>query len=372
MSMGCKCRPIMLLLLLLFGAFMPLPTAALCASAWLKQGSNLKLRLLPFLLEHTMMPGETRNVYLFDDSLQAAVSAAADTHACVGGLLMTGSGEPSELAMLLRVDSVKADCEYCSWARLSCIGRCRVSKVLKNKRHGYRVAVVSPLVDDAGSIAGIEEPVRAVHGRVAAQRRLLRRELIAADAFDSGYWESLGQSPSADIRRSTPANSSSELIFVGADKGRAPFGVYQSYESFEETGVLCDHVYMGLPWERPSALGCCYFNARDLGEIDDEENGAELDELIATRRAVLTTAAAGDNGSSPLRLLDSVGAAWGVQSEEAALEQLLSFAAAATLGPTDRARALVLTDTAERLELAQQGLSEQQELLANLLREHQS
>ena len=289
----------MLLLLLLFGAFMPLPTAALCASAWLKQGSNLKLRLLPFLLEHPMMPGETRNVYLFDDSLQAAVSAAADTHACVGGLLMTGSGEPSELAMLLRVDSVKADCEYCSWARLSCIGRCRVSKVLKNKRHGYRVAVVSPLVDDAGSIAGIEEPVRAVHGRVAAQRRLLRRELIAADAFDSGYWESLGQSPSADIRRSTHANSSSELIFVGADKGRAPFGVYQSYESFEETGVLCDHVYMGLPWERPSALGCCYFNARDLGEIDDEENGAELDELIATRRAVLTTAAAGDNGSSP-------------------------------------------------------------------------
>ena len=32
----------------------------------------------------------------------------------------------------------------------------------------------------------------------------------------------------------------------------------------QETGVLCEHVYVGLPWERPTAMGCCYFHARDV------------------------------------------------------------------------------------------------------------
>ena len=32
----------------------------------------------------------------------------------------------------------------------------------------------------------------------------------------------------------------------------------------QETGVLSEHVYVGLPWERPTAMGCCYFHARDV------------------------------------------------------------------------------------------------------------
>ena len=28
--------------------------------------------------------------------------------------------------------------------------------------------------------------------------------------------------------------------------------------------MLCEHVYVGLPWERPTAMGCCYFHARDV------------------------------------------------------------------------------------------------------------
>ena len=148
---------------------------------------------------------------------------------------------------------------------------------------------------------------------------------------------------------------------MGAVKARSPFGVYDSFESFEETGILCEHVYIGQTWERPSALGCVYFRARDLGELDDVENGAELSELMATRRAVLVD---GGTGSS---LLDAVGDAWGVQNEEEVELQLLSYAAAATLGPMDRVRALMLSDTAERVELAEAGLTEQHHLLEELL-----
>ncbi len=123
----------------------------------------------------------------------------------------------------------------------------------------------------------------------------------------------------------------------------------------------CDHVYVGKPWELPTALGCCYFRARDLGELDDEENGAELRQLVAARQAMLVV------DGSTASLLDAVGDAWEVVSEVEADLLLLSFAAAATLGPTDRAEALMMTDTSERLEHARRGLYEQQLLLRDLL-----
>ena len=339
-------------------------------------GLPLKLGLLPFLVEHSMMPGETRNIFLFDDSLMACMNAAhgssSSSRHMIGGLLMDEQGEPSELSLMFRIDEIK-EADGCVWAKLACVGRCLVSKVLRNKAHGFRVAEVSTFCDDSDPISdAAAERLKAVHSKVASQRRLLRKELLATDSFDDGYWESLSRSADtnevgakdASSSSSSSSSSSHEGIFVGADKvGRAPFGIYDSYESFEETGVLCEHVYIGQTWERPRALGCVYFRARDLGELDDEENGAELAELIATRRAVLT----GDGTSSSSSLLDAVGDAWGVQSEEAAELQLLSYAAAATLSPMDRARALMLSDTAERIELAEAGLAVQRQLLEDLL-----
>ena len=47
----------------------PLPTAATAVAAWFAHGharGELKLGLLPFLLEHAMLPGERRCVFLFD------------------------------------------------------------------------------------------------------------------------------------------------------------------------------------------------------------------------------------------------------------------------------------------------------------------
>ena len=56
-------------------------TAMSAKNAWAEhrpQG-EFKAGLLPFLLEHAMMPGETRDVFLFDESLQQCICAAAAT-----------------------------------------------------------------------------------------------------------------------------------------------------------------------------------------------------------------------------------------------------------------------------------------------------
>ena len=88
----------------------PLPTTATAVATWFAHGharGELKLGLLPFLLEHAMFPGERRCVYLFDDSLQECVTAAAASHSCVGGLLFNPDGNHYELALLLRIEAIK-------------------------------------------------------------------------------------------------------------------------------------------------------------------------------------------------------------------------------------------------------------------------
>ena len=88
----------------------PLPTTATAVAAWFAHGharGELKLGLLPFLLEHAMFPGERRCVYLFDDSLQECVAAASASHGCVGGLLFNPDGNHYELALLLRIEEIK-------------------------------------------------------------------------------------------------------------------------------------------------------------------------------------------------------------------------------------------------------------------------
>ena len=279
---------------------------------------------------------------------------------------MAGNGGHLELTTLLRIDDVKPE-DGCMWVRLACMGRCLIGSVRRNKRHGYRVAVVSPYSDGDRVSASIDR-LRAVHTQVAAQRRKLKADLVDAAMFDGGTWEALSRDTlrreALLERRETGANPN---IFVGPDKARAPFGIYESYEVFEESGELSDHVYVGQPWERPAALGCCYFSARDLGELDDEENGAELSALVARRRAVLTGPATESEGGA---LLHAVGDIWGVQSEEHAETQLLSFGAAATLSPSDRVQALMTNETAARLELAYGGLEGQRGLLTDMQTEH--
>ena len=403
-----------------------IPAAAAALSTTLLGGlapGKLKLGLLPFLLDqeeaHVLLPGEALNVFLFEDSLQACVSAAAASETCLGGLLMNEEGRPHELVMLLRIEEFRADA-FCTWVRLVCIGRCRLSgAVRRHEQHGYRVATISPFCDSVDAslsmtVSMTTQALRIVHEDVASQRRrlalIMRQQaeempMCSLDSLDTD------QADSKQVDSDVYSLPKGEYIYVGPDQRSTPFGIYDSYESLnEEEGELCEHVYLGEPWEWPGRLGTCYFSPRDPGELDDDENGRELLQLIVTRRTALLNAAGSSMGSStgssidavcsradrgtkgssigsspslpvdstspPLdapssarddALLDAVRDVWGVKSKEEAQLQLLSFAAAATLSPMERAQALMMQDTMQRLEFARDLLSGQQRLLSELL-----
>ena len=380
-----------------------IPAAAAALSTTLLGGlapGKLKLGLLPFLLDqeeaHVLLPGEALNVFLFEDSLQACVSAAAASEKCLGGLLMNEEGRPHELVMLLRIEEFRADA-FCTWVRLVCIGRCRLSgAVRRHEQHGYRVATISPFCDSVDAslsmtVSMTTQALRIVHEDVASQRRrlalIMRQQaeempMCSLDSLDTD------QADSKQVDSDVYSLPKGEYIYVGPDQRSTPFGIYDSYESLdEEEGELCEHVYLGEPWEWPGRLGTCYFSPRDPGELDDDENGRELLQLIVTRRTALLNDAGSSIGSSPsLRhvdstappldapgsvrddaLFDAVRDVWGVTSKEQAQLQLLSFAAAATLSPMERAQALMMQDTMQRLEFARDLLGGQQRLLSELL-----
>ena len=59
--------------------------------------------------------------------------------------------------------------------QLAAVGRCRISSVRRNKRHGYRLAIVAPYVDEGGDEGGAPPPsvsLEAVHAEVASQLTL--------------------------------------------------------------------------------------------------------------------------------------------------------------------------------------------------------
>lgn len=384
-----------------------IPAAAAALSTTLLGGfapGKLKLGLLPFLLDqeeaHVLLPGEALNAFLFEDSLQACISAAAVSEKCVGGLLMNEEGRPHEIVMLLRIEEFRADA-FCTWVRLVCIGRCSLSgAVRRHEQHGYRVATISPFCDSVDAslsmtVSMTTQAVRIMHEDVASQRRrlalIMRQQaeempMCSLDSLDTD------QADSKQVNSGVYSLPKSEYIYVGPDKRSTPFGIYDSFESLddeslnEEEGELCEHVYLGEPWEWPGRLGTCYFSPRDPGELDDDENGRELLQLIVTRRTALLNDAGSSIGSSPSLLVDStappldapgsvrddalfdaVRDVWGVTSKEQAQLQLLSFAAAATLSPMERAQALMMQDTMQRLEFARDLLGGQQRLLSELL-----
>ena len=384
-----------------------IPAAAAALSTTLLGGfapGKLKLGLLPFLLDqeeaHVLLPGEALNVFLFEDSLQACISAAAVSEKCVGGLLMNEEGRPHEIVMLLRIEEFRADA-FCTWVRLVCIGRCSLrGAVRRHEQHGYRVATISPFCDSVDAslsmtVSMTTQAVRIVHEDVASQRRrlalIMRQQaeempMCSLDSLDTD------QADSKQVNSGVYSLPKSEYIYVGPDKRSTPFGIYDSFEALddeslnEEEGELCEHVYLGEPWEWPGRLGTCYFSPRDPGELDDDENGRELLQLIVTRRTALLNDAGSSIGSSPSLLVDStappldapgsvrddalfdaVRDVWGVTSKEQAQLQLLSFAAAATLSPMERAQALMMQDTMQRLEFARDLLGGQQRLLSELL-----
>lgn len=365
------------------------------ASSWLQSGvqGSLQLGLLPCSIEDAMHPGETRELFTFEDRFTALFKDAIAMHGCIGALLFTEEGEAVDLCTLLEVEDFKSD-SYGSWARLKCVGRCMLSE-MRTSANGYQVSNhVSVYMDEdeGGAAPALSQRARRVHASAAKQRRELY-QLLAVDLDDFGR----------------SSRTASPYVCVGPHKRDTPFGAFQGgvldddYDLFdldEEAAAeaeAVEYVFVGLEHERPRAFGTTFFHCRDHGELDDEENGKSLDEMIATRYAVLTSSGAissergssagsggsssgGRGGGSSHRLPAAsvqlqrgsglkalLGDVWQVHSEAEAERQLFSFALAATLDPAQRFESLLMTDTTERIEFALDALTEQHYRLDQLL-----
>lgn len=388
-------------------ALVPLPT---CPA---------RIGLLPWSLEDTLLPGESRSSFFFEERFRACLADARRSSGYVASLLFadTGdTGDPAQFAVveastLLRVEEVKAD-DVGVYARLTCVARCKLTDI-ETSPTGYSLASAQLFADDADDIAATVagQPsltgLRTVHATVAAQRRKLV-ELLLVAGFDGDDDDD---------------GSAGGLIYVGEDKRSSPFGVFEAPDddddddymdefdldddeldeddfvistTFLEEGDEDEYVFIGQPWERPQSFGTAFFNCRDPGELDDEESGKDLDELIAARRALLCggdSSSGAGGGSSDLSsdgsssggtgdgdgevssgggsgtLSDAIGSLWGEGLSEDALElELLSWAASAMLDPLARAEAMMISDLSGRLEHALAQLSAQEEDLAKLLR----
>lgn len=243
--------------------------SAMTASTWFRAGSNgkSKLALLPFALEDALQPGEARDIFLFDEGLIEALQSSAINHDCVGGLLFTDEGEAYDLAMLLQVDEVKIDDQFCAWGRIRCISRCKVSHIRKNKRHGYRVATAT-IYTDAHSDNGSGDSSRA-SAATAAQIETLRDTHEQVARARRELFSLLGGDDSGDRE-----DEMSEHIYTSPDRRRSPFGLFMAGDEFDgddddddDDDNEAEYVFIGQPWERPGAMGMCFFDCRDPGEV---------------------------------------------------------------------------------------------------------
>jgi len=372
----------MLLLMLLAS----LLSSVHCMRLWpLCTGQKPTIGLLPFDLEDALVPGEQRDVFLFEDRFRACVvDAAASDHGCLGALHFTETGEIVDFSSLLVLLDYKVD-STATWARLVCVSRLRLTDVSRSTS-GYQTANIEPLTDESSCAADarpIVASLRHLHARTALQRRRLQELLAVGEVL-------------VDEEAPLSGSARSPHIHVGPDKeSPVPCGLFNAIDDDDDEADDPDaeFVFVGLPWERPQAMGICFFHCRDLGDLGDEENGKELDELIAVRHTQLLTAAAcpqaassasgddlgsdaaahdGDPAAAATALHGIASELWGVSAEEDLDYQLLSFAAAATLSPVDRVRALLMRDAAERIEFSIEALTEQQQQLTKLLEQVES
>ena len=149
--------------LLLGLALCSLPGAhSLAAAQWLKAGragplvtgaadepataGHWKLGLLPFPISDCLLPGETKQVHLYEARfIQLFADAASSHHDCLGAMYFTPSGNVAAVSTLLEVEEFKKE-EFGVWAQLKCVGRVKLLEVSETD-YQYVSATVEPFFD---------------------------------------------------------------------------------------------------------------------------------------------------------------------------------------------------------------------------------
>lgn len=274
------------------------------AAEWLASGSPLELGFLPFPLDQALLPGETRQVHLYEARFITLFSEAASKHHdCLGAVLFTPQGNVASVTSLLEIEEFRTGAEEIGvWANLKCVGRVKL-KELETTEFDYLSGGVELFTDSLPT----EE--RAEDDAAAAELRELHASVREME------------------ERLTEAGEGAAVAEAIGREARVEWG----------------------------------HEVRD----GSEEAGLGLEALVERRSGVLRSA--GQDAPPRESLLAAVASGWGVESEEEAQRQLLSFSASATLSPSARAQALGMRSGAERLAAATAVLKEQQRRLSALL-----
>jgi len=294
------------------------PISVATAAEWQKGGEDAasraaegdggpwQLGLLPFPLAEALLPGETKQVHLFEARFTRLFEDAARNHGCLGQLLLTPGGNVASITTLLEVEESRRQ-EIGVWAQLKCVGRVRLTS-LRQSEYEYVLADVELFCDEAPSSEGDENVALQEEEGAAAQ---------VADAYMRCH------------------SMASRLKDVRENEATSP----------ADGSAVDDRVEWG-----------------------HETRGAEvrfdltLDSLVRPRREALLSR--GLDALPADSLLEQVQPTWKAANEAAAERQLLSFAVAAALSPTDRAQAIAVKDTVERLQHALHSLEEHEKRLA--------
>ena len=303
------------------------PPPRMDAFSWQQQLSEsqttlAELNLLPFSLDEALLPGETKQVHLFEARfLELFTEAEAKHSGCVGQLLITPGGNVAKITSLLEIEESRKQ-DIGVWARLRCVGRVELDDV-EQTDFGYARAKVGLVTDKASDPVdeAVEECLQA-HENCRSLEEKLRIKKAEASGGSGVKASDMASGPEKDAL----AEALNKLVDI------------------QSSGSADARVEWGH--EVPAVIG---FES-SLQTVRDKRR-----ECLCFRGLDAPPASALD---------DNIQKLWGAESEKEAEAQLLSFSAAACLSTRERARALLETDTLERLQSATASFNEASRRLA--------
>lgn len=162
---------------------------AFAARTWVRSRQPLQLGLLPFPLEEALLPGETKQVHLYEARfIQLFADAAAQHDSCIGQLLYTNRGAVA-ITSLLEVEEFRKE-EFGVWARLKCVGRVRLLSVAETDFQ-YALANVTLYYDgaDDAEVAAASSSGELTRAAADAAARVLADAAAAASVSEAAVLE---------------------------------------------------------------------------------------------------------------------------------------------------------------------------------------
>ena len=189
-----------------------------------------RLPLLKFPSHDALLPGEERQVHLYEPALVRLFERTLGPHGIVGQHL-----EHSSVTPLLRVTEASPHEERGWWMRLCCIGRVEASDV-ERSAHGYDTASICPYRDEADRVSDDEfcgltglgcaddEVCELYDACYELERRSAALEVACAVPPDARYeWGHESYSPAFEERISAlVARRRDALLQRGMDEPPAP------------------------------------------------------------------------------------------------------------------------------------------------------